>query len=82
MRVQVTQSNLLELFLLSVYQLGDMFLTLCQCLTFPTGAVVDVNTVSHGYVELSGVCLRVEVGAHILDSTRSPHQKQAQRATN
>lgn len=46
------------------------------------GAVVDVNTVSHGYVELSGVCLRVEVGAHILDSTRSPDQKQAQRATN
>lgn len=42
------------------------------------GAVVDVNTVSHGYVELSGVCLRVEV----LDSTRSPDQKQAQRATN
>lgn len=78
MRVQVTQSNFLELFLLSVYQLGDMFLTLCQCLTFPTGAVVDVNTVSHGYVELSGVCLRVEV----LDSTRSPDQKQAQRATN
>lgn len=51
MRVQVTQSNLLELFLLPVYQLGDMFVTLCQCLTFPVGAVVDVSTVSHGYVE-------------------------------
>lgn len=51
MRVQITQSNLLELFLLPVYQLGDVSLTLCQCLTFPMGAVVDVNTVSHGYVE-------------------------------
>lgn len=75
MRVQITQSNLLELFLLPVYQLGDVSLTLCQCLTFPMGAVVDVNTVSHGYVEWSGVCLRVEVGAHLLDSTRSPDQK-------
>lgn len=51
MRVQVTQSNLLELFLLPVYQLGDMFLTPCECLTFPVGAAVDVNTVSHGYVQ-------------------------------
>lgn len=51
LRVQVTQSNLLELFLLSVYQLGDTFLTLCQCLTSPVGAVVDVTTVSPGYVE-------------------------------
>lgn len=51
MRVQITQSNLLELFLLSVYQLGDVFLPLRQCLTFPIGIVVDVNTVSHGCVE-------------------------------
>lgn len=36
---------------LFMYQLGDMFLTLCECLTFPVGAAVDVNTVSHGYVQ-------------------------------
>lgn len=52
MRIQLTQSNLLELFLLPVYQFGDMFLTLCQCLTFPVGAAVDVSIdISHRYVE-------------------------------